>query len=105
MLISVNDGIPFTVSNRIGLKGSSPRKTKSWTRTGNVLLNKLVLQIGERAEVRALQNNSGLSADDRDLLPTDISKSSDKGVIFQKAKKCQALGGVWINDTCQIEID
>jgi hypothetical protein len=29
----------------------------------------------------------------------------DPGIIFEKAKKCQNRGGVWVNDTCVITID
>lgn len=29
----------------------------------------------------------------------------DPGIIFEKAKKCQNKGGVWVNDVCMIQID
>ena len=29
----------------------------------------------------------------------------DPSIIFEKAKKCQTKGGVWVNDTCIIQID
>ena len=34
-----------------------------------------------------------------------ITVQKDSGVIFEKAKKCQIKGGVWVNDTCIIQID
>jgi hypothetical protein len=32
-------------------------------------------------------------------------RTKDSGIIFEKAKKCQIKGGVWVNDTCVIQID
>lgn len=36
---------------------------------------------------------------------TPITQGKDSGNIFEKAKKCQSKGGVWVNDNCIIQID
>jgi hypothetical protein len=32
-------------------------------------------------------------------------RTKDSGTVFEKAKKCQIKGGVWVNDSCVIQID
>ena len=32
------------------------------------------------------------------------TSANDNELVFRKAKQCQERGGVWINDSCQIEI-
>jgi hypothetical protein len=34
-----------------------------------------------------------------------VTQGKDLGNIFEKAKKCQSKGGVWVNDSCIIQID
>ncbi len=35
----------------------------------------------------------------------EVIAPEDKKIVFKKAKMCQEKGGVWINSTCQIQID
>jgi len=103
MTVKVNDSAAFSMSSRISLKGSEPKKTRSWTRTGTVLLNKLSGHISEReSQIRALSSVGDMAVEPVEMGSGESQISSE---IFRKAKKCQSIGGVWINDRCQIEIE
>tara|TARA_B100001094_G_scaffold145288_1_gene140702 strand:- start:154 stop:540 length:387 start_codon:yes stop_codon:yes gene_type:complete len=44
----------------------------------------------------------------RSSMENGFTKKNDEvpdKIIFERAKKCQTKGGVWINNTCQINID
>ena len=50
----------------------------------------------KQMETNAVRSHEALKAE-----PLSTPNSD---VLFQKAKKCQAKGGVWINDTCQVDV-
>jgi len=82
---------PVIVDARTQLRGSSAARKKSWTNITTVALNDLA------AEISKIQVVGG---DSVVLNAAPIDED-----LFRKAKKCQAKGGVWINDICQIQID
>jgi hypothetical protein len=55
-------------------------------------------------------NCSGLRADQHQtVLPAEVKPVESAGKIdrelFEKAKKCQAAGGVWVNDSCITRVE
>jgi hypothetical protein len=41
----------------------------------------------------------------KDEEPPVTPPSQKDETVFKKAKKCQAKGGIWVNDKCQIEVE
>jgi hypothetical protein len=59
-----------------------------------------------KRELVVAQPVATVSKKDRAPIKSEATeRRKDSGTIFEKAKKCQIKGGVWVNDTCVIQID
>lgn len=87
---------PFVIKRATELCGGQPERIYACGRPGSQNAVKCVVECKKSSqEIKEAQ------------IPANEVKNSlgpDKSAI-EKAKKCQAKGGVWVNDVCQIDVE
>jgi hypothetical protein len=93
--------MPLIERRATELCGKAPQRIFACGKStdGGIVGVRCSVQCDDAATVRVKESKGSISPDNKPAL-----EKLDQEVI-KKAKRCQDKGGMWINDSCQIDID